>query len=65
MDNGTKQESPGSETKDFITHAQQIEGFPVVQLVKNPTAMQETACSTGGLGLISVSGRSLAKENGN
>ena len=28
MDTGTRQESPGSETKDFITHSQQREGLP-------------------------------------
>ena len=37
----------------------------MAQLVKNPPAMQETACSTVDLGLIPGSGRSPGEGNGN
>ena len=37
----------------------------VAQLVKNSPAMQETACSTGDLGSIPGSGRSLGEGNNN
>jgi len=37
----------------------------VAQLVKNPLAMQETACNAGDLGLIPGSGRSPGEGNDN
>ena len=37
----------------------------VAQLVENPPAIQETACSAGDVGSIPGSGRSLGGENGN
>ena len=37
----------------------------VAQSVKDPPAMQETACSTGDPGLIPGSGRPPGEENGN
>ena len=37
----------------------------VAQSVKDPPAIQETACSTGDPGLIPGSGRSPGEENGN
>ena len=36
----------------------------VAQLVENPPAIQETACSAGDVGSITESGRSLGEENG-
>ena len=38
--------------------------YPVVQSVKNPSAMQEIACSTGDPVSIPRSGRSLGEGNG-
>ena len=40
-------------------------GFPVAQSVKNVSAVQETACNEGDLGLIPGLGRSPTEENGN
>ena len=37
----------------------------MAQSVKNPLAMQETACNAGDVGLIPESGRSPGKGNGN
>ena len=37
----------------------------VAQSVKDPPAIQETACSTGDPGLIPGSGRTPGEENGN
>ena len=42
-----------------------LRGFPSGSVVKNPPAMQETACSTVDLGLIPGSGRSPGEGNGN
>ena len=39
--------------------------IPVAQSVKNPLAMQETACNTVALSLIPGSGRSPGEGNGN
>ena len=36
----------------------------MAQLVENPPAIQETACSAGDVGSIAESGRSLGEENG-
>ena len=40
-------------------------GGLVAQLVKNPLAVQETACNAGDLGSIPGSGRSPGEGNGN
>ena len=39
--------------------------FPVGSVVKNPPAMQETACNAGELGSLSGSGTSPEEGNGN
>ena len=51
--------------KLYLIHFAYCIVITLVQLVKNPPAIQETACNAGDMGLIPGSGRSPGEGNGN
>ena len=52
---------------DFCTYLVHVlfSGFPFGSAVKNPRAMQETACNAGDVGSVPGWGRSPGEGNGN